>query len=110
MSITEPEGREASGVAPTMKPVVLPEMFDGTREWDEWCFHFENVASVGQFSETKVAPSSADRARSESAPSPHGNPKGIVCLDEGRFEVPLLSRKSPNAFPSGVPDPTEEGE
>ena len=55
MSDTEPEGRGASGgghgidrsaAASTMKPVVLPETFDGTREWDEWCFHFENLASV----------------------------------------------------------------
>ena len=32
---------------------------------------------MGRFPETKVAPSPADGARSESAPSPHGNPKGI---------------------------------
>ena len=31
---------------PSTKPVVLPETFDGTRDWEEWCFHFENVASV----------------------------------------------------------------
>ena len=62
MSDTEPEGRRASGgghgidrsaVAPTMKPVVLPETFDGTREWDEWCFHFENVASVNGWDDSQ---------------------------------------------------------
>ena len=28
------------------KPLVLPETFDGTQDWGEWCFHFENVAAV----------------------------------------------------------------
>ena len=29
-----------------VKPVVLPETYDGTKSWDEWYFHFENVAVV----------------------------------------------------------------
>ena len=28
------------------KPVVLPETFDGTKNWDNWYVHFENVAAV----------------------------------------------------------------
>ena len=28
------------------RPLVLPEPFDGTANWDEWSFHFENVAAV----------------------------------------------------------------
>ena len=28
------------------RPLVLPETFDGTGSWSEWCFHFENVAAV----------------------------------------------------------------
>ena len=41
-------GREGERVtsASTAKPVVLPETFDGTKNWDEWYFHFENVAAV----------------------------------------------------------------
>ena len=30
----------------TARPLVLPETFDGTGSWSDWCFHFENVASV----------------------------------------------------------------
>ena len=39
-------GVDRPATVPMAKPVVLPETFDGTRGWDEWCFHFENVASV----------------------------------------------------------------
>ena len=28
------------------RPLVLPETFDGTGSWSEWCYHFENVAAV----------------------------------------------------------------
>ena len=28
------------------KPVVLPEIFDGTATCEEWYFHFDNVATV----------------------------------------------------------------
>ena len=28
------------------RPLVLPEPFDGTSNWDDWAFHFENVAAV----------------------------------------------------------------
>ena len=27
-------------------PLILPEPFDGTSNWDDWAFHFENVAAV----------------------------------------------------------------
>ena len=30
----------------TIRPLVLPETFDGTGSWSDWCFHFENVATV----------------------------------------------------------------
>ena len=28
------------------RPVVLPETFDGSKDWNEWVFHFESVATV----------------------------------------------------------------
>ena len=28
------------------RPLVLPETFDGTGSWTDWCFYFENVASI----------------------------------------------------------------
>ena len=28
------------------RPLVLPETFDGTGSWSDWCFHFENVATM----------------------------------------------------------------
>ena len=28
------------------RQLVLPETFDGTGSWSEWCYHFENVAAV----------------------------------------------------------------
>lgn len=48
--MAEPEG-EAAGrggehTAGTAKPLVLPETYSGTEDWDDWCFHFENVAAV----------------------------------------------------------------
>ena len=53
-------GTEAGGEAvrrddraPTTKPVILPETFDGTRDWDKWCFHFENVASVNAWDDAQ---------------------------------------------------------
>ena len=36
-------GLPAAGVT---RPLVLPETFDGSSSWTDWCFHFENVASV----------------------------------------------------------------
>ena len=32
------------------RPLVLPETFDGTGSWSDWCFHFENVATVNCWS------------------------------------------------------------
>lgn len=51
MSVTEeaPDPTPAHGgepVASAARPVVLPETFDGTKSWDDWYFHFENVAAV----------------------------------------------------------------
>ena len=34
------------------RPVVLPETFNGTDNWSEWIFHFENVASVNGWDNT----------------------------------------------------------
>ena len=28
------------------RPLVLPEVFSGEASWDQWIFHFENVAKV----------------------------------------------------------------
>ena len=30
----------------TTRPLVLPETYDGSGSWDEWTFHFDNVADV----------------------------------------------------------------
>ena len=38
--------------AATTRPVVLPEIFDGTKNWDEWMFHFESVAAVNEWNDT----------------------------------------------------------
>lgn len=35
------------------RPVVLPEMFDGTGSWGDWSFHFENVAAVNGWDNTQ---------------------------------------------------------
>jgi len=42
---SEGERGGPAGVTAT-RPLVLPETFDGTGSWSEWCFHFENVATV----------------------------------------------------------------
>ena len=57
--MSEPEARDelpaaepsAVGGAHAARPVVLPETFDGTKNWDEWFFHFENVAVVNGWSD-----------------------------------------------------------
>ena len=30
----------------TQKPVVLPNVFPGEKNWDEWIDHFDSVAAV----------------------------------------------------------------
>ena len=35
------------------RPLVLPETFDGTGNWTDWCFHFENVAAVNGWDEAQ---------------------------------------------------------
>ena len=35
------------------RPLVLPETFDGTGNWTDWCFHFENVAAVNGWDDAK---------------------------------------------------------
>ena len=42
---TETTGSAGSAGAGA-RPLVLPETFDGTGSWSDWCFHFENVAAV----------------------------------------------------------------
>ena len=43
------DGRSTS----VTRPLVLPETYDGTGSWDEWYFHFENVAAVNGWSDTQ---------------------------------------------------------
>ena len=31
------------------KPVVLPDMFSGEGDWEDWLDHFNNVAAVNQW-------------------------------------------------------------
>jgi len=33
----------------TAKPIVLPDTFDGSKCWDDWISHFENVADVNEW-------------------------------------------------------------
>ena len=35
--------------APTAKPLVLRDTFDGSQCWDDWISHFENVADVNEW-------------------------------------------------------------
>ena len=35
------------------RPLVLPETFDGTGSWSDWCFHFEDVAAVNWWDGTQ---------------------------------------------------------
>ena len=31
------------------KPLVLPDIFDGSKSWDDWISHFENVADINEW-------------------------------------------------------------
>ena len=35
-----------AGTAFGPRPQVQPETYDGTGNWSDWCFNFENVAAV----------------------------------------------------------------
>ena len=38
--------------AASTRPVVLPEILEGTNNWNEWIFHFESVAAVNEWNDT----------------------------------------------------------
>ena len=49
-------GRPGGGVilmTSASKPVVMPETFDGTKSWEDWEFHFDNVAAVNGWDDTQ---------------------------------------------------------
>ena len=37
--------------ATTAKPLVLPDSYDGSKSWDDWISHFENVADVNEWND-----------------------------------------------------------
>ena len=39
-------GARGVHVPSSARAVVLPEIFDSSKNWDEWVFHFESVATV----------------------------------------------------------------
>ena len=45
------EGGDTRSAA-TVRPLVLPEVYDVTGSWDEWAFHFENVSAVNHWDDT----------------------------------------------------------
>ena len=45
-----PTGATATHAA---RPLVLPETFDGTSSWTDWCFHFDSVAAVNGWSDAQ---------------------------------------------------------
>ena len=44
---------ETTAAASSSRPVVLPEPYDGTGDWSDWCWHFENVAEVNGWDDTQ---------------------------------------------------------
>ena len=43
----------STGPASGARPLVLPEVFDGSSSWSDWRFHFENVATVNGWDDTQ---------------------------------------------------------
>ena len=37
--------------ASSAKPLVLPDTYDGSKSWDDWISHFENVADVNEWND-----------------------------------------------------------
>ena len=49
----DPPTAPGAGTAFGPRPLVLPETFDGTGNWSDWCFHLQNVASVNGWNEAQ---------------------------------------------------------
>ena len=50
-------GGSGAHVVSLSRPVVLPETFDGTRNWDEWVFHFLGRGRVSRCSRSTCSAS-----------------------------------------------------
>ena len=37
--------------APTAKPLVLPDTYNGSKSWDDWISHFKNIADVNKWND-----------------------------------------------------------
>ena len=49
--MTEQEGERQPGHPAQTRPLVLPEVFDGQKSFDEWVSHFENVSAVNDWND-----------------------------------------------------------
>ena len=49
--MTEQEGEQQPGHPAQTCPLVLPEVFDGQKSFDEWVSHFENVSAVNSWND-----------------------------------------------------------
>ena len=89
----EPRGENREGSAArdvrtpgAARPLVLPEPFDGTSNWDDWTFHFENVATVnGWRRQAEVAQSPPDWTRTKGSTQTPRDGYGDIRGNEGSF-------------------------
>ena len=55
------------------RPVVLPEAYSGETNWEDWAYHFENVATVNAWTAEQVVKGPTDGASATSIPALIGN-------------------------------------
>ena len=51
MSNPDTADNGATGRQPPTRPLVLPEKFDGTRNFEEWINHFESISAINNWNE-----------------------------------------------------------
>ena len=101
-------GRER-GPAGATRPLVLPELYDGTGNWREWSFHFDNVAAVNNWDDTQKLPCSHYGTCPEGVTRTTGIDGYDVRGHERRHEGAVRSRVAVNTLSSRISDVEEEG-
>ena len=110
--VAAPDAGAGAHAVSAARPVVLPETLDGTKNWDEWFFHFENVAAVNGWDDADKAEVVTGSRNWESTESAAPSARIIATNVRGDADSSagaIRSRKPTHTVPSGAPDTSQEG-